>query len=192
MILALAVDGLRAFPLVVDPWPVRAVKRRVSEAEGSEGGPPVVDIFTAFPVGEGGPLAVDEVKSQHHKELDPQKDSMPLPKNHRLTPTARALRKRMTKQERHLWYDFLRDYKVQFNRQKVIGKFIVDFYCHAAQLVVEIDGGQHFNAAQLQHDTERTSILNSYGIEVLRFTNYEIDNNFFEVCMKIKEKVEID
>jgi len=117
---------------------------------------------------------------------------MPFPKNPHLIPIARVLRKRMTKQEKHLWYDFLRDYKVQFNRQKVIGKFIVDFYCHAAQLVVEVDGGQHFNAAQLQHDTERTSILNSYGIEVLRFTNYEIDNNFFEVCMKIKEKVEID
>ncbi len=117
---------------------------------------------------------------------------MPLPKNPHLSPLARNLRKQMTKQEKHLWYDFLRDYKVQFNRQKVIGKFIVDFYCHSAQIVVEVDGRQHFNATQLQHDIERTSILNSYGIEVLRFTNYEIDNNFFEVCMKIKEKVEVD
>jgi very-short-patch-repair endonuclease len=96
----------------------------------------------------------------------------------------------MTKQEKHLWYDFLRDFNVQFNRQKVIGKFIVDFYCHAAQLVVEIDGGQHFDPSRLQKDIERTKILNSCGIEVLRFTNDEIDNNFYEVCAKIKEKVE--
>ena len=116
---------------------------------------------------------------------------MPLPKNPRLSPVARTLRKRMTKQEKHLWYDFLKDYKIPFNRQKVIGKFIVDFYCHSAQLAVEVDGGQHFDASRLQKDIERTRILNSYGIEVLRFTNDEIDNNFYEVCMKIKEKVDI-
>lgn len=115
---------------------------------------------------------------------------MPLPKNPRLSPAARNLRKRMTKQEKHLWYDFLRDYKIPFNRQKVIGKFIVDFYSHSARLVVEVDGGQHFDAANLQNDIERAKILNSYGIEVLRFTNDEIDNNFFEVCMRIKEMVE--
>ena len=135
---------------------------------------------------------MDEVKSQHHKELDPQKDSMPLPKNPHLSPVARNLRRRMTKQEKHLWYDFLRDYKVQFNRQKVIGKYIVDFYCHSAQLAVEIDGGQHFDTERMQKDIKRTKMLNSYGIKVLRFTNNEIDNNFFEVCMKIKEKVEVD
>ena len=115
---------------------------------------------------------------------------MPLPKNPQLSPIARTLRKRMTKQERHLWYDFLRDFEVQFYRQKVIGKFIVDFYCHSAKLAVEIDGGQHFDAANLQKDIERTRMLNSYGIEVLRFTNGEIENNFHEVCAKIKEKVE--
>ena len=115
---------------------------------------------------------------------------MPLPKNPRLSPVARTLRKQMTKQEKRLWYDFLRGYEVQFKRQKVIGKFIVDFYCHSAQLAVEIDGGQHFNAANLQKDIERTKMLNSYGIEVLRFTNDEIDNNFFEVCRRIVEKVE--
>lgn len=115
---------------------------------------------------------------------------MPLPKNPRLPAVARLLRKRMTKQEKHLWYDFLRTYEYQFNRQKVIDKFIVDFYCHSAQLVVEVDGGQHFDAVNLQKDIDRTMILSSYGIEVFRFTNYEIDNNFYEVCRKIKEKVE--
>ena len=115
---------------------------------------------------------------------------MPLPKNPHLSPIARTLRKRMTKQEKHLWYDFLRDFEIQFYRQKVIGKFIVDFYCHSAKLAVEIDGGQHFDAANLQMDIQRTRMLNSYGIEVLRFTNGEIENNFHEVCAKIKEKVE--
>ena len=95
----------------------------------------------------------------------------------------------MTKQEKHLWYDFLRDFEVQFYRQKVIGKFIVDFYCHSALLAVEIDGGQHFDTDRMEKDIERTKILNSYGIEVLRITNSEIDNNFSEVCIKIKEKV---
>ena len=115
---------------------------------------------------------------------------MPLPKNPRLSPVARTLRKRMTQQEKHLWYDFLRTYEYQFTRQKVIGKFIVDFYCHYAKLVVEVDGGQHFDAANLLKDLDRTKLLNSYGIEVFRFTNYEIDNNFHEVCAKIKEIVE--
>lgn len=115
---------------------------------------------------------------------------MPLPKNPRLTPLSRNLRNQMTKQEKRLWYDFLRKYKVQFNRQKVIGKYIVDFYCNAALLVVEVDGGQHNEELKLQKDLERTRVLNSLGLEILRFTNYEIDNYFPEVCMRIKEKVE--
>jgi very-short-patch-repair endonuclease len=62
----------------------------------------------------------------------------------------------MTKEERHLWYDFLKTYPVQFNRQKAIGRFIVDFYCHTAKLVVELDGSQHFDDSDRQHDTLRT------------------------------------
>jgi len=116
---------------------------------------------------------------------------MPLPKNQALTSKAQKLRKEMTKQEKHLWYDFLRDFKFQFNRQKVIGKFIVDFYCHSAKLVIEIDGGQHFDDEILQKDNSRTSILNSYGLHVLRFTNYEIDHNFCEVCSAIQEEIEL-
>jgi very-short-patch-repair endonuclease len=115
---------------------------------------------------------------------------MPLPKNSQLTPLSRTLRKQMTKQEKRLWYDFLRKYIVQFNRQKVIGKYIVDFYCHAARLVVEVDGGQHYEEINLQKDIERTKVLNSIGLEILRFTNYEIDNHFPEVCMRINAKVE--
>ena len=114
---------------------------------------------------------------------------MPLPKNPRLTPLSRNLRKQLTKQEKHLWYDFLRTYKVQFNRQKVIDKYIVDFYCHTARLVIEVDGGQHYEEHNIQQDRERTELLNSLGLKVLRFSNYEIDNRFFDVCLKIEEKV---
>ena len=115
---------------------------------------------------------------------------MPLPRNPRLSSLARALRKQMTKQEKHLWYDFLRTFPVQFNRQKVIDDFIVDFYCHSAHLVVELDGGQHFEPETFQKDIERTKRLNSLGLKVLRFTNNEVDHNFIEVCAAIQETVE--
>ena len=116
---------------------------------------------------------------------------MSLPKNQNLTPVAKRLRREMTKQEKHLWYDFLRNFKYQFNRQKVIGRYIVDFYCHSARLVVEIDGGQHFEDSNLQKDNVRTGVLESYGLNILRFTNNEVDQNFYEVCMAIQEQVEL-
>ena len=97
----------------------------------------------------------------------------------------------MTKQEKHLWYDFLRNFKYQFNRQKVIGRYIVDFYCHSARLVVEIDGGQHFEDSNLQKDNIRMRVLESYGLHIFRFTNNEVDQNFYEVCMAIQEQVEL-
>ena len=115
---------------------------------------------------------------------------MPLPRNPRLSSLARALRKQMTKQEKRLWYDFLRTFPVQFNRQKVIDDFIVDFYCHSAHLVVELDGGQHFEPETFQKDIERTKRLNSLGLKVLRFTNNEVDHNFIDVCATIQETVE--
>ncbi len=115
---------------------------------------------------------------------------MSLPKNPSLTPVSQKLRKQMTRQEKHLWYDFLKDHPFQFNRQKVIGPFVVDFFCHFAKLVIEIDGGQHFDAERKQRDTERTNYLRSLGLEVMRFTNREIDHDFFEVCRVIQERVE--
>jgi len=102
--------------------------------------------------------------------------------NKKLIPRAKELRKEMTPQERHLWYDFLRDYPVKIYKQKVIDNFIVDFYCHQAKLVIELDGSQHYTPEGLAYDKERTSILNSYSLEVIRFSNYEVDNNFEEVC----------
>ena len=88
--------------------------------------------------------------------------------NKELVPFAKELRKKMTKEERHLWYDFLRGYPVSFLRQKVIGKFIVDFYCAEAKLVIELDGSQHGEAEAIEYDSERTAFLKNYGLTVLR------------------------
>ncbi len=92
------------------------------------------------------------------------------------------LRKNMTKEERHLWYDFLRTYPVKFLRQKVIGNYIVDFYCACANLIVEIDGSQHYEEMNEKYDNERTAYFEMYGIKVLRIPNIEVNNNFSGVC----------
>ncbi len=97
-------------------------------------------------------------------------------------PFAIELRKNMTKEERHLWYDFLRNYPIKFLRQKTIGRYIVDFYCAKAQLVVELDGSQHYLDNQILADEERTNYLNEYGITVLRIPNNEVNDNFRGVC----------
>lgn len=109
--------------------------------------------------------------------------------NKTLTPRARELRKAMTPQERHLWYDFLRSYPTRFLRQKVIDRFIADFYCASARLVIELDGAQHFTKESLSYDAERTRALNALGLTVLRFTNREIDTAFDAVCARIDAAV---
>ena len=114
---------------------------------------------------------------------------MPLPYQEKLIPRARELRKKATKQENHLWYDYLKDYPIRFKRQKPISSFIVDFYCHAAKLVVELDGAQHYNAQGLAYDKERAAILEQYGVKVLRFSNSEIECNFQGVCTAIDSAV---
>ena len=91
--------------------------------------------------------------------------------NKEIVSTAKMLRKNMTKEEKHLWYDFLRTYPVRFLRQKVIGKYIVDFYCAKAKLVVELDGSGHFTEEGKQYDAERTAFLEEYGLTVLRISN---------------------
>lgn len=95
----------------------------------------------------------------------------------------------MTKQERHLWFDYLKKLPVTVNRQKVILRYIVDFYCDAAKLVIEIDGGQHYDDIEFANDVERDSCLRELGLEVVRFTNNDIDHNFFEVCQAIQTKL---
>ena len=88
----------------------------------------------------------------------------------------------MTEQEKKLWYNYLSKYPVRILRQKVIDRFIVDFYCSRAKLVIEIDGGHHYTEAGLISDEERTKVLEGYGLKVLRFSNLDIYNNFEGVC----------
>ena len=102
--------------------------------------------------------------------------------NKSIVPLARALRSNMTKEERRLWYDFLRTYPVKFSRQKVLGKFIADFYCAKAKLVIELDGSEHFTDKAEKYDEQRTAFLERYGLKVIRITNNEISKNFSYVC----------
>ena len=102
--------------------------------------------------------------------------------NKQLVPLAKQLRKEMTNEERHLWYDFLRSYPVRFSRQKVLGIYIVDFYSAEAQLVIELDGSQHYECINAEKDAERTTFLEAYGLTVIRIPNNEISINFSGVC----------
>ena len=102
--------------------------------------------------------------------------------NKDLVPRAKRLRKEMTKEERHLWYDFLRGYPVRFSRQKVLGRYIADFYSAEVRLVIEMDGSQHFEEDNLLKDAERTAFLEAYGLRVIRIPNNEVNKNFQSVC----------
>lgn len=95
---------------------------------------------------------------------------------------AKNLRKNMTPWERKLWYEFLRDYPVRFQRQKPIGDYIVDFYCAKARLVIELDGSQHFDEQNKIKDKIRTEKLEEHNLTVIRIPNNEIDENFDGVC----------
>ena len=110
-------------------------------------------------------------------------------KNHKMLPVARELRRKMTPQEKKLWYDFLRKYPVKFYKQRIIESFIVDFYCADARLVIELDGSQHYTEQGKAYDEERSQILNLYDLEVLRFTNLELDQQFDAVCEVIDREV---
>ena len=106
-----------------------------------------------------------------------------------LKPSAQKLRRDMTKEEKHLWYDYLKMFPVQFRRQKQFGIYIVDFFCAHAKLVIEIDGSYHHEARQAQWDKARTDYLNSLGLEVLRFHNADVREHFEGVCTQILIKV---
>ena len=107
---------------------------------------------------------------------------MSLPRNSDLLIHARRLRKEMTKEERHLWYDFLKDYPVKIYRQKIVGNYILDFYCEKAKLAIELDGSQHYEDAGQEYDKKRTMYLNELGIEVFRVSNLDVNRNFRGVC----------
>ena len=102
---------------------------------------------------------------------------------------AKTLRKEMTPWERKLWYCFLKSYPIRFQRQKCIGNFIVDFYCFQAKLVIELDGGGHYEPEKQKYDSLRTEELEKFGLKVIRFCNLDIDRNFYGVCTVIDKEV---
>ena len=109
--------------------------------------------------------------------------------NRKIVPFAKELRKNMTKEERYLWYDFLRNYPEKFTRQKVLGKYIADFYCAKANIVIELDGSQHYEDEGRINDEKRTEYLKQYGIKVIRISNLDVLKNFDGVCMCIDNEV---
>ena len=106
-----------------------------------------------------------------------------------LLENAKSLRRNMTPQERHLWYDFLRHYPIKIYTQRLIDGFIVDFYCHKAKLVIEIDGSQHYTPEGRSYDNARSLVLGKRELYVLRFTNRDVDNNFDGVCYMIDKTI---
>ena len=110
--------------------------------------------------------------------------------NPRLTRNAQSLRRNMTKEERHLWYDFLRELPVQVKRQKALGRYIADFYVPCAKFVIEIDGSQHYEAAGEENDKIRDNFFTQHGISVLRYSNYDVNKNFDVVCRDIWNHLE--
>ncbi len=112
--------------------------------------------------------------------------------NPKLSPNARKLRRKMTKEERHLWYDFLKSLPVTVHRQKVLGNYIVDFYIASAKLVIELDGSQHYETDGLSKDAQRDGYLQSAGFRVLRYSNADINQNFAGVCEDIRKHLALD
>ncbi|MCL2591633.1 MAG: endonuclease domain-containing protein [Betaproteobacteria bacterium] len=115
---------------------------------------------------------------------------MPIKYLAALVPLAKKLRREMTPQEKRLWYGFLANFSPRFQRQKAIDRFIVDFYCYKAKLIVEIDGSQHYTETGLAYDAERESILNSYGLSTIRFSNHDVNENFEDVCNAISQFIQ--
>ena len=102
----------------------------------------------------------------------------------------------MTDEEKHLWYDFLKKLPVTVNRQKVVGRYILDFYCASANIAIELDGSQHYSDEGKDSDKKRDVFLRDKGISVLRYSNADVNKRFDAVCRdilnQIKEKVNVD
>ena len=115
---------------------------------------------------------------------------MNIPKDNTQLGRARQLRREMTPHERKLWYLFLRKYPVKIFKQRIIGRFIVDFYCASARVVIELDGSQHYEPQGVAYDAERSQFLAALGLEVLRFSNRDIDREFYGVCAQIDRTIQ--
>ena len=121
--------------------------------------------------------------------MNDEKDYQYTAYNKELILSARELRKSMTPQEKHLWYDYLRDYPIKVYRQRPIGSYIVDFYCSKARLVIEIDGSQHYTDDGKKYDENRTEAIKQFGVDVIRFSNYDVNVNFEGVCTVIDREI---
>ena len=107
-----------------------------------------------------------------------ERETMAIPKDKTQLENARKLRREMTPHERKLWYLYLQKYPVRIYKQRIIGRFIVDFYCASAGVVIELDGSQHYEPQGVTYDAERSRFLTDLGLEVLRFSNRDIDRDF--------------
>ena len=112
--------------------------------------------------------------------------------NKKLVSNAKTLRKNMTPEERHLYYDFLKRLPVTVNRQKNIGNYIVDFFIAKYKIVIELDGSQHSLPKNKAADHKRDEELYRLGIKVLRYTNRDINTNFSSVCDSIMKNIGIE
>ena len=110
-------------------------------------------------------------------------------KNKKLTPYAQNLRRNMTKEERHLWYDFLKELPLTVKRQSIVEKYILDFYIPDKKIAIELDGSQHYEDEALINDKERDIFLKNKGITTLRYTNDDIHRRFDAVCRDILEHI---
>ena len=113
-----------------------------------------------------------------------------MERNEQLKGFSQKLRKEMTKEENLLWYRFLRKCPVRFRRKYIIGNYIVDFYCHQAKLVIELDGSQHYEEAGQEKDAQRDTYFESLGLQVLRIPNNAVNENFRGVCERITQILE--
>ena len=115
-----------------------------------------------------------------------------IPYNKKLVSNARTLRKNMTPEEKHLWYDFLKRLPVNVRRQHNIETYIVDFYIAEKKIVIEVDGRQHLLPEHKEADEQRDAVLANWGISVLRYSNDSIRNNFDAVAEDILKRLGID
>jgi len=111
--------------------------------------------------------------------------------NSELIPNAKKLCKGMTKEERHLWYDFLKQLPMTVHRQKPVGNYIVDFYIASAKIVIELDGSQHYEETNQAYDRMRDAYLPELGCKVLRYSNADVNYRFRDVCEDILRYLDI-
>ena len=114
------------------------------------------------------------------------------PYNESLTEFAKELRKNMTPEERHLWYDFLKFLPLTVKRQYIVGNYILDFFIPSVNIAIEIDGSQHAEIEGKQADEIRDRDLSEVGIKVIRYTNPQINKQFDGVVLDILKKVGFD